>query len=103
METGEAYVMELNRNHYFVIGVVLILIGIQVRMVDTFVLNKEASDRLIPKPERTLANDLSFTNLVSNTTDVRKTITPAPWIGWLVLSAGAVLTLHALAMPKAAG
>lgn len=93
--------MELNRNHYFVIGVVLILIGVQVRMVDTYVLNQAASERLIPKPERTLANDLSFTNLVSNTTDVRKTITPAPWIGWLVISVGAVLTLHALAMPKA--
>jgi len=95
--------MELTRNHYFVIGVVLILFGIQVRMVDTYVLNKAASDRLIPKPQRTLANDLSLTTLVSNTTDVRKTISPAPWIGWLILSAGAVLTLHALAMPKPAG
>lgn len=95
--------MELTRNHYFVIGVVLILVGIQIRMVDTFVLNKEASQRFIPKPERTLANDLSLTRLVASTTDARKAITPPPWAGWLVLSAGAVLTLHALAMQKPAG
>jgi hypothetical protein len=95
--------MELTRNHYFVIGVVLILFGIQVRMVDTYVLNQAASDRLIPKPQRTLANDLSLTTFMANNTPIRKTITPKPWHGWLVLSAGAVLTLHALAMPKPAG
>lgn len=95
--------MELNRNHYLVIGVVLILFGIQVRMVDTYVLNQAASARLVPRSQRTLANDLSFSNLMANTTNVRKTISPQPWVGWLVLSAGAVLTLHALAMPKPGG
>ncbi len=95
--------MELTRNHYFVIGVVLILLGVQVRMVDSFVLNKAASERFIPKPEKTLAAGFPFNTMVASTTDARKTVTPAPWMGWLVLSAGAVLTLHSLAMQKPSG
>lgn len=90
--------MELNRNHYFVIGIVLLLIGIQVKMVDSYVLNSAASQRFIPKPEKTLAAGYPFMQMAP--TDARKTITPPPWAGWLLISAGAVLTLHALAMPK---
>ena len=95
--------MELNRNHYIVIGIVLIILGIQVKMVDNFVLNESISQRLLPKSQRTLTSDLtSFTQVATQGTG-RKTITPPPWAGWLIISAGAVITLHALAMPKPGG
>jgi hypothetical protein len=81
--------------------VVLLLIGIQVKMVDSYVLNSTASSRLLPKSEKTLAAGYPFVQMA--TAEQRKTITPPPWAGWLLISAGAVLTLHALAMPKAGG
>lgn len=93
--------MELNRNHYFVIGIVLILVGIQIRMVDTYVLNESASKRFAEKQDKTLAAGYPFMQMAP--TDTRKSITPEPWVGWLVLSAGAVLTLHSMAMPKPGG
>lgn len=95
--------MELNRNHYIVIGIVLILLGVQVKMVDSFVLNESASQRLLPKSQRTLSSDLTAFAQVATPGSARKTIKPPPWAGWLVISAGAVLTLHALAMPKPGG
>lgn len=94
--------MELNRNHYIVIGIVLILLGVQLKMVDSFVLNEAASQRLLPKGQRTLSSDLTAFATVAAPA-ARKTITPPPWAGWLVISAGAVLTLHALSMPKPGG
>ena len=35
--------MEFNRNHYFLAGLVVLLLGIQVRMVDSFVLSSEST------------------------------------------------------------
>jgi hypothetical protein len=32
----------------------------------------------------------------------RKTVRPPQWLGWLMLSAGGVLVMHSLAMPKPA-
>ncbi len=95
--------MELNRNHYIVIGVVLILLGIQVKMVESVVLNETISQRLIPKGQRTLTSDLTSFAQMATPGPTRKTITPPPWAGWLVISAGAVLTLHAVTMPKPGG
>lgn len=95
--------MELNRNHYIVIGIVLILLGVQLKMVDSFVLNEAASKRLLPKGQRTLSSDLTQFAMVAAPAATKKTITPPPWAGWLVISAGAVLTLHALSMPKPGG
>ena len=36
--------MRLTRNHYFLGGMVVLLLGIQFRTVDSYLLNKEASD-----------------------------------------------------------
>ena len=35
--------MEINRNQYFLAGLVMLLLGLQVRAVETFVLNDRAS------------------------------------------------------------
>jgi len=46
--------MEINRNQYFLIGLVILLLGLQVRMVETYVLNEKASKFLAERlsPER---------------------------------------------------
>ena len=44
--------MEINRNQYFMIGLVILLLGLQIRMVETYVLNERCSkfiaERLTP-------------------------------------------------------
>ena len=35
--------MEFNRNHYFLAGLVVLFLGIQMRMVDSFILSSEST------------------------------------------------------------
>ena len=44
--------MELNRNHYLVLGVILLLLGIQFRFVETYHLTDETSQFLSERMER---------------------------------------------------
>ena len=101
--------MELNRNHYFMTGIVLLFLGIQLRMVDAYVLTKEASDVVTKKlkkakavePQQQAASFFSFSPppppvLVPK----QHKLKPPKWIGWALVSAGAVLILHSLAMKR---
>ena len=92
--------MELNRNQYFFLGIVILLIGVQLRMVSAFVLTDDATRFLA---ERSQASSTE-TSLVSLSSDLgtlpNKVIRPPEWLGWCLISVGAVLMLHSLAMPK---
>jgi hypothetical protein len=94
--------MEFNRNHYFMAGVVVLLLGLQVRMVDSFVLTSDTTRFLAQRMPN--AKGATFTNLVSNeNSGPRKTIRPPDWLGWAIISVGSVLVLHSLAMPRPGG
>ncbi len=90
-----------NRNHIFMIGAILLFLGIQFRMVETVVLNEETTQFLAKRfgneAERSV---ISMPELLGGTSQAQKQITPPGWVGWLMLSAGVVLVLHSLAMPK---
>ncbi len=94
--------MELNRNQYFFIGVVILLMGVQLRMVSSYVLTAEATRFLA---ERTQSG--SNGALVSLASDMgagaQKVIEPPEWLGWCLMSVGAVLILHSLAMKRPGG
>lgn len=95
--------MELNRNHFFVLGTVLLLVGIQFRFIDSFVLN-EKSSRFIAERfggQKTVQVS-AFPNLLSVMSPPvsRRTVKPPAWLGWSLISVGAVLTLHSLAMRR---
>lgn len=92
--------MELNRNHYFMAGVVLLLLGIQLRLVDSFVLNEQATKILTPQASEGLMSIRPVLQSVSATP--RKVVKPPESLGWALMSIGSVLILHALAM-KAPG
>ncbi|MBX7168358.1 MAG: hypothetical protein K1X74_18630 [Pirellulales bacterium] len=98
--------MEINRNQYFLVGIVLLLLGIQFRMVDTYVLNEQAS-RVLAKAKGSSSSSISerTVSFLPSLGPVapRKSITPPEWLGWCIGSIGAVLILHSLAMPKPAG
>ena len=91
--------MELNRNHYFMAGVVLLLLGIQLRMIDAFVLN-ESTTRFLSQRAGGAA---TAAILPAIGPAPRKTVRPPDWLGWALMSVGSVLVLHALAMKGPGG
>jgi hypothetical protein len=96
-------IVELNRNQYFFIGIFLILLGMQNRLVASYTLNEEATRFLA---ERTNQSATQAT-LVSFSSDIgalpKKVIYPPDWLGYCLLSVGSVLILHSLAMKKPGG
>lgn len=93
--------MDLNRNQFFLAGVLILLLGIQFRLVDSIVLNPQAA-KMFTKQNRPLATaSFSLQTLVpGNRPAPARTVRPPEWLGYSLLSIGAVLVLHALAMPK---
>lgn len=95
--------MELNRNQYFFLGVVILLIGLQFRMVSSYVLTDEATRFLAERSNKSSAR----ATMVSFTGDIgalpNKVINPPEWLGWCLMSVGSVLVLHSLAMKKPGG
>ncbi|HEY4233752.1 MAG TPA: hypothetical protein VGM76_10015 [Lacipirellulaceae bacterium] len=92
--------MDLNRNQFFFIGLVVLLLGIQLRFVSAYVLNPDATQFLAERSGETQAAAASFFNLTSTPAAVRKVVQPPEWLGWCLISVGSVLVLHALAMKK---
>ena len=97
--------MVLNRNQFMLIGLVLLLLGIQLRLIDTFVLN-EKSTQFLAQQKAKVEQPKATTFLASLTAKApipvmkRKRIQPPTWLGLTLISVGAVLMLHSLAMRK---
>ena len=96
--------MTMNRNQYLMIGLVIFFLGVQLRFVDTFVLNETSTRYLAKKsadaePSSFRALPLSFV-AQSPAPIPRKSITPPRWIGWALVSFGGVFVLHSLVLKK---
>jgi hypothetical protein len=93
--------MDLNRNQFFFIGLVVLLIGLQVRYVSAYVLNPQATQFLAERTgQAPPSGNGAFTVLGSDAVAPRKVLQPPEWLSWCLISVGAVLCLHALAMPR---
>ena len=95
--------MELNRNHYFAVGTIVLLLGVQLRFVESVRLTKESTKFLAEKFDKAevQVEPIQLTSLLAvPTTGQLKTIVPPRWLGWSLLSLGAVLVLHSLTMRK---
>ena len=93
--------MDINRNQYFLAGLVLILLGIEFHTVDTIVLTPECT-RLLGEgnnhpavPANILGPLVGAENQVA-----AKTVRLPESLHWGLLASGAVLVLHSLAMKK---
>lgn len=97
--------MEFNRHHYFIMGIVVLLLGMQLRMVDSYVLNEDATKFLMSQSSdpavKAAVTAKEFMPAAGPAP--RKTVVPPQWAGWAALSLGSVLVLHALALPRPAG
>jgi hypothetical protein len=94
--------MEINRNQYFFAGLVLLFLGLQYLLVDTLVLKPECAKLLGEEQSQPIvAARSALGSLVpTSSTLSSKTVRPPEWIGWALLSLGAVLVLHSWAMPR---
>ncbi|MEY4181370.1 MAG: hypothetical protein RLY70_4945 [Planctomycetota bacterium] len=98
--------MQLNRNHYFAAGVVALLLGWQLRHVDSFVLNEKASTYLaqqFSEGPSVAAVGPDLRRFLMPTPQFRRTVRPPRWVGFSLLSLGGVLVLHSFAMRPAGG
>jgi len=95
--------VELNRNQFFFLGVVILLIGLQFRMVSSYVLTEEATRFLAERTNKS-SSSASFVSFTSDLGALpNKVINPPEWLGWCLMSVGSVLILHSLAMKKPGG
>lgn len=97
--------MSLYRNRYFLSGILLVLIGLQFRRVESFVLN-EQSTRVVAKITKTPIVDNSTTLglfLEPVTPPMQKKVTPPRWLGLSMIAVGGVIALHSLSIPKHRG
>ena len=90
---------------FFIAGTLLLLIGIQLRMVDSFVLTPKASQFIESKMRGAGLGGTSVSSrrsydydslLLSAGPQPQKSLRPPRWMGWAALSVGAVLVLHGL-------
>lgn len=94
--------MALYRNRYFFIGVLLVLLGLQFRRIESFVLN-EPTTRFFAKMANKPVVDNSTTIgalFEPVTPPIRKRVTPPRWLGLSMLAVGGVISLHALSIPR---
>ena len=92
--------MDLNRHQFFFIGLLVLLIGIQVRYVAAYVLNPNATKFLAERTGQSSASSSFFSATAGTFAAPRKVLQPPEWLSWCLISVGAVLCLHSLAMPK---
>ena len=92
--------MDVTRNQFLFAGLVLVFLGLQFRAVDTIELTPELTQFLAEQTDHPLASVNASTAALSPTqqTMATKTVRPPEWIGWALLSIGATLIMHAMAM-----
>lgn len=94
--------MELTRNHYLIIGVILLGLGIQFRYVKTMVFNEPATkwinENFGPPPQTASVGIMQSFGPVT-----KRSYTPPPWLGWALMSLGGVIVLNSLVMNKPSG
>jgi hypothetical protein len=93
------HAMEFNRNHYFMLGLVLLFLGIQFRLVEGVVLNEKVSQALAHREAETQRRSI----LAAIGPSPHHTVHLPSWLGWALMSTGSVLVLHSLAMKKPGG
>ncbi len=94
--------MDITRYHVFLIGVVLVFLGLELRYVDSFVLSPAATKFLAEQSGHPAAM-ASNTVLAVTGTEPKlpaKVIRPPEWCSWFLLSLGSVFILQSWAMVK---
>jgi hypothetical protein len=100
---------QLNRNQYFLAGLIVLMLGLQLRVVEGFVLNERATQVLHQrlqqiKGQQVASTSESATLLASAPPPGHQhTLNPPRWLGWSLVSVGSVLVLYSLALKRPGG
>jgi hypothetical protein len=93
--------MDLNRHQFFFLGLFVLLVGLQVRYVNAYVLNPQTTKFLAERTgQATPATSAYLAATAGTDAAPRKVLQPPEWLSWCLISVGAVLALHSLAMPR---
>ena len=94
--------MEVNRNQWFLVGILLLLLGLQFRLLDSLVLTPQCTKFLAEctKHSITTVSDATETLVGAETPLPPKSVELPEWLGWALLSLGSVLVLHSLSMKR---
>ena len=97
--------MSIYRNRYFLAGILLVLLGIQFRMVDSFVLNEPTTRALARITKSTpVADNSSMTAFMMQVhPKPMKRVQPPRWLGLAMIAVGAVICCHAVTIPRQPG
>jgi hypothetical protein len=90
--------VEFNRNQFMMFGVIVLLLGVEFRMFDSFTLNEKATHFIASR-----MGESSAATAVVPAAVTRKVLRPPPWLGWSLISVGSVLILHSFGMRKPGG
>lgn len=86
------------RSHLLLAGLLLFLVGVQFRMVQSFTLSERSSRLLSAQLGGGTPTQDAATSLWGGTPAQPRTIQPPAWIGLALMSAGSVMTLKSLSM-----
>lgn len=92
--------MDLNRNQFLFLGIVVLLMGLQVRMISSYVLTSEATQFLAERTGQVNGSQSALIGFGTGAQFPRKVLQPPDWLGWCIICFGAVFILHSLAMPR---
>jgi hypothetical protein len=93
--------MSMYRNRYFLAGVLLLLLGMQFRMVQSFVLNEPTTRALARITKNSVADNSGMPAMLMQIyPNPTKRVEPPRWLGLAMITVGAIISCHALAIPK---
>ena len=92
--------MDINRNQFFMFGILVVLLGLQFRMVDNYVLNEKTTRFLASKANPNAPSSALLSISAKSAPLPRKVVYPPEWSGWCLMSIGSVLILHSLALRR---
>jgi len=87
---------------FFIAGILALLLGMQLRGVESFVLTQKASTFVETKVRQArFQSSNPYDSLLLTSGPVpQKTVRPPRWLGWALLSVGAVLVLHGVTVRR---
>jgi len=96
--------MDLTRNQWFLIGLLLLLLGTQFRLVESVDLTPKLTAFLAERSSRPVAAAaMAAQSLANSQPVVKKTVHTPEWLGYCLLSSGAVIVLFSWSMKKPEG
>jgi hypothetical protein len=98
--------MDITRNQYFLVGLVVLFLGIELLSVESFTLTSEFTMILAKQTNHPITKLTIVTDTLAPDAAPpipAKTVVPPEWVGWSLVSLGSVLVLHSWAMKKPGG